>query len=298
EVLASLPTHQELIRTLFAYDLVGFQTDNDLRAFHDYVVREAKGKVNADGVVSAFGRKTRAGVFPIGIDADAFAELAESPESQRQLKRLRDSLQGRRMIIGVDRLDYTKGLVERLRAFEQLLETYPETRGQVSLMQIAPPSRIEVPEYGDIRRALEATAGHINGRFAEFDWVPIRYLNRPFSRRALSGVFRGSRIGLVTPLRDGMNLVAKEYVAAQDASDPGVLVLSRFAGAARQLDGAQIVNPYDLHAMAEALHRGLEMPLEERRERWSTMMEGLRRDDVTAWRNRFLSALRATRAGG
>ncbi len=296
EVLVSLPAHQELVRTLFAYDLIGFQTENDLRTFHDYVVNEAGGKVREDGVVSAFGRNTRAGVFPIGIDTEDFAELAETPEAKRQLARLRDSMHGRQLIIGVDRLDYTKGLVERLQAFEQMLETYPAARGRVSLMQIAPPSRIEVPEYSDIRRALETAAGHINGRFAEFDWVPIRYLNKRFSRRALSGALRGSRIGLVTPLRDGMNLVAKEYVAAQDASDPGVLVLSRFAGAARQMNGALIVNPYDLHAVAEALHRGLEMPREERRERWSAMMEGLRQDDVTAWRNRFVSALRAARA--
>ncbi len=201
------------------------------------------------------------------------------------------------MVIGVDRLDYTKGLVERLQAFEQMLETYPAMRGTVTMLQVAPPSRGEVPEYADIRRALETTAGHINGRFAEFDWVPIRYLNKPFSRRALSGLLRGSRVGLVTPLRDGMNLVAKEYVAAQDADDPGVLVLSQFAGAAHQLDAALIVNPYDMNAVAEALHLGLSMPVEERRERWSEMMDGLRSDDVTAWRNRFLGALGALGAG-
>ena len=296
EVLVALPSHQELIRTLFAYDLVGFQTDNDLIAFHDYVVREAGGKVGDDGTVRAFGRTTRAGVFPIGIDTDEFAALPLTPEVQRQTERLKASLQGRHMVIGVDRLDYTKGLVERLQAFEQMLETYPAMRGTVTMLQVAPPSRDEVPEYADIRRALEATAGHINGRFAEFDWVPIRYLNKSFSRRALSGLLRSSRVGLVTPLRDGMNLVAKEYVAAQDGDDPGVLVLSQFAGAAHQLDAALIVNPYDMNAVAEALHLALTMPVEERRERWSAMMEGLRSDDVAAWRNRFLSALDADRA--
>jgi len=293
EMLLALPTHGELVRALFAYDLIGFQTENDLRAFHDYVAEEAGGRVNGDGTVTAFGHTIRAEVFPIGIDTEDFAALARTPEAQRQMRRLANSLQGRQLVIGVDRLDYTKGLVDRVQAFERLLESYPEMRGRVSMMQIAPPSRSEVPEYADIRHSLEATAGHINGRFAEFDWVPIRYLNKAFSRRALSGLFRGSRIGMVTPLRDGMNLVAKEYVAAQDETDPGVLVLSRFAGAAHQMGAALIVNPYDLHDMAEALHRGLTMPLGERRERWETLMEGLRRDDVTAWRNRFLGTLAA-----
>ncbi len=296
EVLVALPSHQELMRTLFAYDLVGFQTDSDLRAFHDYVEREVGGNVSANGTVRAFGRSTRAAVFPIGIDTDEIAALPGTPEVQRQIKRFKDSLRGRDMVIGVDRLDYTKGLVERLQAFEQMLESYPAMRGGVSMLQIAPPSRGEVPEYADIRRALEAAAGHVNGRFAEFDWVPVRYLNRRFSRATLSGLYRGSRVGLVTPFRDGMNLVAKEYVAAQDADDPGVLVLSRFAGAAHQLDAAIIVNPYDTDAVAEALHLALTMPIDERRDRWSSMMEGLRRDDVAAWRNRFLSALGAHRA--
>ncbi|MFQ5785179.1 MAG: alpha,alpha-trehalose-phosphate synthase (UDP-forming) [Alphaproteobacteria bacterium] len=298
EALLALPTHREIVSALFAYDLVGFQTANDLRAFHDYVVHEAGGRLGADGEVSAFDRTIRAGVFPIGIDTEDFAAIAATAQAQRQIKRLADSLQGRKLIIGVDRLDYTKGLAERLQAFERLLETYPDARGRVSLMQIAPPSRIEVPEYADIRRALEATAGHINGRFAEFDWVPIRYLNKAFSRRALAGLYRASQIGLVTPFRDGMNLVAKEYLAAQAPDDPGVLVLSRFAGAARQLDAALIVNPYDMRAVAEALHDALAMPGDERRERWSALMAGLRRDDVTAWRNRFLDALGAARAAG
>ncbi|MCH7888840.1 MAG: alpha,alpha-trehalose-phosphate synthase (UDP-forming) [Proteobacteria bacterium] len=292
EVLVALPYHQELLRTLFAYDLVGFQTDGDLRAFHDYVEREVGGSVDPDGTVRAFGRTTRAGTFPIGIDTDDFAALPAKAEVQRQIKRLKSSMGDRQLVIGVDRLDYTKGLVERLQAFEQMLETYPAMRGAVSLLQIAPPTRGEVPEYADIRRALEAVAGHINGRFAEFDWVPIRYLNKSFSRRALAGLFRGSRVGMVTPLRDGMNLVAKEYVAAQDPDDPGVLVLSQFSGAARQLDAALIVNPYDSVGVAESLHLALTMPIEERIERWAALMEGLRRDDVAAWRNTYLDALR------
>ena len=181
--------------------------------------------------------------------------------------------------------------MERFHSFERLLETRPEYRGKVTLMQIAPPSRSEVPEYREIRRNLETEAGHINGRFADFDWTPIHYLNKSFKRHNLAGFFRVSRIGLVTPLRDGMNFVAKEYVAAQDSRDPGVLVLSRFAGAARELDAALLVNPFDYDAVADAMARGIEMPLEERRERWAAMMEKLRGNTLSTWRDNFLKAL-------
>ncbi|MEE8248023.1 MAG: trehalose-6-phosphate synthase, partial [Alphaproteobacteria bacterium] len=202
---------------------------------------------------------------------------------------------GRHLIIGVDRLDYTKGLPERLEAFQRLLQDHPENRSHVSLLQIAPPSRLDVPEYKDIRLRLETTAGHVNGKFAEVDWVPIRYINRYYSRRTLAGLFRTSRIGLVTPLRDGMNLVAKEYVAAQDEKDPGVLLLSRFAGAASQLGDALIVNPHDVAEVAAKLQQGLRMPLAERRQRWSAMMAEVRRSDVKSWRDDFLEALGAVR---
>jgi trehalose 6-phosphate synthase len=168
---------------------------------------------------------------------------------------------------------------------------FPEVRGRLTFMQIAPPTRSEVPEYSNIRRSLEEQAGHINGRFAEFDWTPIRYLNKSFAQRTLCGFLRAARIGYVTPMRDGMNLVAKEYVAAQDGADPGVLVLSCFAGAARELTDAVIVNPFDVDGMAEALHDALTMPLGERRERWQSMMAILRRNDITAWRENFVEAL-------
>ncbi|MBV8169962.1 MAG: trehalose-6-phosphate synthase, partial [Alphaproteobacteria bacterium] len=211
EVLLTLPTHRELVQALFAYDLVGFQAPSDLRAFRDYVMVEAGGRVFEDGRVSAFGRTIRADVFPIGIDADEFAALAQTPEADRTAARLLDSAGGD-VIIGVDRLDYSKGLIERFDALEALLTAYPDNRGRVSMLQIAPPSRSDVPEYIRLRRELEAAAGRINGRFAEFDWVPLRYLNRPFNRRVLAALYRASKIGLVTPFRDGMNLVAKEYV--------------------------------------------------------------------------------------
>jgi trehalose 6-phosphate synthase len=213
------------------------------------------------------------------------------------MRRLMDSIRDRSLIIGVDRIDYSKGLPARFAAYSHLLEHYPQTRGRTVLMQIAPPSRSDVPEYREIRRTLETAAGNINGRYAEFDWTPLRYLNKSFNHRILSGFYRAARIGLVTPFRDGMNLVAKEYVAAQQPEDPGMLVLSCFAGAVRELAEAIIVNPNDLEGMAEAIWQGLQMPIEERRERWAAMMATLRRNDINAWREGFIAALTAAGAG-
>ncbi len=294
EVFLALPNHEEIVRALCEYDLLGFQTEDYMRAFCDYIRAEAGGTVDDSGSVCVYGRRLRVGVFPIGIDTDAVAAFAEKAKDARQTKRLRQSLRGRDLIIGVDRLDYSKGLIQRMEAYEHLLKSYPAYRGHVVMLQIAPPSRTDVPEYVEIRHELEAAAGHVNGTYAEYDWVPARYLNRGYNRRTLVGFFRISRVGFVTPLRDGMNLVAKEFVAAQPSRDPGVLVLSRFAGAARELDGALIVNPYDVEAVGECLHRALSMPLAERRERWSAMFAYLRKHDVNMWRDSFLLALSET----
>jgi trehalose 6-phosphate synthase len=297
ELLRILPNHRELVAALCAYDLVGFQTAADLESFRDYLLRQGGGEDLGGGRLRAFGRTLQAGVFPIGIDVDAVAEQADAAEESRQMRRLTSSIRDRSLIIGVDRIDYSKGLPARFAAYSHLLEHYPQTRGRTVLMQIAPPSRSDVPEYREIRRDLEAAAGHINGRYAEFDWTPVRYLNKSFNHRILSGFYRAARIGLVTPFRDGMNLVAKEYVAAQRPDDPGMLVLSCFAGAVRELAEAIVVNPYDIEAMAEAICQGLQMPLEERRERWAAMMATLRRNDINAWRERFLAALTVAGAG-
>ena len=291
EVLRILPPHAKLMRALCSYDLVGFQTENDLSGFRDYITRCADGQVLASGEVAAFGRRLHAAAFPIGIDVDAIAEQAAESANGRQMNRLRESLGERALILGVDRLDYSKGLLQRFKACERLLEMFPETRGRVTYMQIAPPTRSEVPEYLHIRRSLEAAAGHINGRFAEFDWTPVRYLNKSFNQRTLTGFLRAARVALVTPLRDGMNLVAKEYVAAQDPTDPGVLVLSCLAGSARELEDAVLVNPLDIDGVAEAIHDALAMPLEERVARWDAMMATLRRNDITTWRDSFVAAL-------
>jgi trehalose 6-phosphate synthase len=295
EVLLALPNHMEIVRSLSVYDLVGFQTDRDLRAFLDYIEQEAGGKVGKDGTVSVFGRRFKAEAFPIQIDTDNVTEASREAINSRQTKRLKASLRGRDLIIGVDRLDYSKGLVTRMEAYELLLTNYPANRGQVTFLQIAPPSRSDVPEYVEIRQELEYAAGRINGAFAEFDWNPIRYLNKGFTRQTLTGFYRLGRVGLVTPLRDGMNLVAKEFVAAQDPKDPGVLVLSRFAGAARELNGALVVNPYDVEGVAEALQVALTLGLKERKERWNAMYEQLRTHDVHYWREQFLDSLAGVR---
>ena len=295
EVLATLPTHDVLVRALFSYDVVGFQTEGDRDCFFDYVVHEAKGRILGPDRVQAYGREIVASAFPIGIDAKTFTRYATTKEAGEHAARMQRVLANRLAILGVDRLDYSKGLPERFRAFERLLAGYPENRGRVSYIQIAPRSRADVQDYIDIRRELESLSGSINSEYSEFDWTPLRYINRSFSRRALAGLFRLARIGLVTPLRDGMNLVAKEFVAAQSSRDPGVLVLSRFAGAARHADGALIVNPYDIQGVADALQTALNMSLAERKARWRTLIEGVRRNDVAAWRESFLDRLYAIR---
>jgi trehalose 6-phosphate synthase len=291
EVLATLPVHQELVRSLFDYDLVGFQTGQDLRAFADYVEREAGGWLGTDGLLHAFGTSVHAGDFPISIDTRRVVAQAARAAGTRQAARLRESLSGAQLVIGVDRLDYTKGLVKRFTAVERLLDAHPQFRRTIVVLQIAPLTREDVPEYQQIRAELDGCIGRINGRFGEADHLPVRYLNRRFRQETLFGFYRASRVGMVTPLRDGMNLVAKEYVASQDPDDPGVLVLSRFAGAARELDAALIVNPFDVDQVADALDWALSMPLEERRERHEATIAQLKDHDVHAWREAFLSAL-------
>ena len=259
----------------------------------DYITVEANGKIGDGGAIEVHGRRTRAAAFPISTDPSTVAEYARKAEKSPAAQRLKRSVGERSLIIGVDRLDYSKGLINRMEAFSHLLERYPANRSQVVLLQIASPTREGVQEYDEIRHELEAISGHVNGAYADYDWVPIRYLNKGFTQRTLAGFFRLARVGLVTPLRDGMNLVAKEYVAAQSPRDPGVLVLSRFAGAAEELDGALIVNPYDTEGLADVLETALTMPAGERKERWRGMMQHLQRNDITAWRKGFVAALDA-----
>jgi trehalose 6-phosphate synthase len=291
ELLQAVPAHNWLVETLFQFDVIGFQTTIDLGNFRRFVTEHVGGKLLDDGRITAYGRTIIARSFPIGIDVDDFAAAARTPEAASQIERLNRRTIVRSHIIGVDRLDYTKGLPERFRAFRKLLELHPEHLKTVTLMQIAPPTRIEVEAYVNIRTELEQLSGAINGEFGDFDWTPVRYVHRSMSRDTLAALFRGSEVGLVTPLRDGMNLVAKEYIAAQNEEDPGVLILSKFAGAAEELEEALIVNPYNIDAMANAMQTALRMPIEERKERHAALLQRIKTHDVCFWRRSFLDVL-------
>ncbi len=293
-LLTALPYHRRLVQSMLAYDLIGFQTAQWLESFHHYVTREMGGTVDPDGIVHVDGRTVRTGAFPIGIDVAEFDQLKTSPDAIEAQKTIKASADGKKVIIGVDRLDYTKGLVERFEGYAHFLEENPDWQHKAFLLQIAPPSRGEVHTYETIRAELDGVSGRINGQFAHVDWVPIRYVNQGYPRAGLVGLYRGSDVALITPLLDGMNLVAKEYVAAQDPENPGVLILSKFAGAALQMTEALLVNPHSKDEISDALRTALTMPLDERKRRWQSLIDGVRRDDVHDWRRNFLDALAAT----
>jgi trehalose 6-phosphate synthase len=294
ETLRVLPTYSELVRDLTSYDVVGFQTRSDLGSFYSAVSHVfGADDIATQDLVTVGPHKVRCGVFPIGVDVDTVQHEAETARNSEAVRRMMDSLLGRKLVIGVDRLDYSKGLVERFSAYEQFLEAFPQNCGRITYLQIAPLSRKDVQGYGEIRNALEQAAGRTNGRFADTDWTPIRYLNRNFPHASLMGFLRAAHVGLVTPLRDGMNLVAKEYLAAQDPHDPGVLVLSNLAGAARELTAALQINPYDPQALAHALQTALTMSLGERRERHAQLMATLREHSIQTWTDNFVAALRS-----
>ncbi|MEO8307839.1 MAG: trehalose-6-phosphate synthase [Pseudomonadota bacterium] len=297
ELLRVLPEYGDLMGALLEYDLIGFQTSSDLEAFRAAVVHLwGSSALVSDDEICVGTRRLRAGVFPIGVDVDGIRAEAQRAQTSDACKRMARGMLGRKLMIGVDRLDYSKGLVERFRAYEQFLETHPENLGRVTFLQIAPLSRPDLHAYASIRSELDQTTGRINGRFADTDWTPIRYLNRNFPHDVLMAFMRIAPVGIVTPLRDGMNLVAKEFVAAQDPDDPGVLILSTLAGAARELTGALLVNPYDIRAMAHAIQHGFNMPLQERCARHAQMLQTLRRADITDWYCSFLAELVAAHA--
>jgi len=289
-LLSTLPEAKELVGAMAAYDVVGFHTDEWLQSFRDFAVFEMNARIEGD-TLHIGRRSVRMIVCPIGIDASEFRTLSQSDTARETYERMIRSANGRSMIVGVDRLDYSKGLEERFLGYERFLVEHPEERNEVFLLQIAPPSRAAVDSYQRIRATLEKLAGHINGAHADLDWVPIRYVNQGYPRDVLAGVFRASRIGLVTPLRDGMNLVAKEYVAAQDPEDPGVLILSRFTGAANQMTEALLVNPHSAEEISDAIRQALQMPKAERIRRWTALMDGVQKEDVIWWRRKFTDAL-------
>jgi trehalose 6-phosphate synthase len=291
EILTALPNHEWLIPQLTAYDLVGLQTENDATNLARYLENECGLQKRGEFLYQAADRTVRIGVFPIGIETSEFSRLARRSVRSPLVRNVMESLAGRALMIGVDRLDYSKGLAQRMDAFERFLAVYPDWRGKVTYLQITPKSRSEIQEYSGMERTISEAAGRINGAYGEAAWTPIRYVNRAYSRSALAGLYRSARVGLVTPLRDGMNLVAKEYIAAQDAADPGVLVLSRFAGAAAECTAALLVNPYDPETVATSIAHALSMPLEERRARHAALFRVISENDIHWWGEHFLTAL-------
>src|SRR6516164_9116951 len=275
------------------FNLVGVQTDRDADNLRRALMQELGAVARQADMLAAGGRSTCVKSFPIGIDASDFQELATHPRSNRIIRQTIAGLRSRKLIIGVDRLDYSKGIPQRMEAYERFLLNNPDQRGHVTYLQIAPTSRSEVPEYEALSRIVNETLGRINGSLGEPGWVPIQYVTSAYPRSLLAGLYRLARVALVTPMRDGMNLVAKEYVAAQDPLDPGVLILSKFAGAAQQLTAAIIVNPNDKAEVAEAIRDALQMGQQERVARWRSMIEPVRDRDVSWWAAAFLKELGA-----
>ena len=291
EVFRALPEHLWIARAMCGFSVIGFQSEQDRSNFTRYLVEDCKAVDHGDGTYEVFATTVKVEAYPIGIDASGFEAAATTDKAAEAAERIGRFLGGRSLVIGVDRMDYSKGLPERFEAVGRLFDDYPETHGKVSVTQIAPPSRSKVEEYKELRQRLDELAGRINGDYGDLDWIPLRYLARSYDREELAGLFRIARVALVTPLRDGMNLVCKEFVMAQDPDNPGVLVLSEFAGAAEQLKAALLVNPHDTGKLAETIHHALTMPLEERKERWEALRKIVTEQDVTWWRQNFLKDL-------
>ena len=289
-VISGVPHHRSLIEAMLAYDLIGFQTEQDCENFLSCAQSDLALTVHDGVVISRHGR-TRVAVFPIGIDPQKFARLAAKAVTHPDVSRLRRSLNGETLAIGVDRLDYSKGLISRIKAFDRMWTLRPELKRTASLLQIATLSRGAIEAYGNLQNDVAKLVSDVNGRHGEVDWTPIRYLNKGYGQAVLAGLYRTAQVGVVTPLQDGMNLVAKEYVAAQNPDNPGVLVLSKFAGAANELDTALLVNPHDIDGMARTIATALTMPLHERRMRWEAMMTKLRAGTIQQWFADFIGAL-------
>ncbi|MEL6798952.1 MAG: trehalose-6-phosphate synthase [Pseudomonadota bacterium] len=285
--LFALPQREEFTEWLAAYDLVGLQAERDVAALLELFRGESSGELMLDGAIQHRDGRFRVMSFPIGIDVDDFIAQADASDGAEKLGLRPDE----KLVIGVDRLDYSKGLVNRFEAFGAYLDAHAENRPPATFLQIAQPSRGALDAYQDIRTELEMTTGRLNGRYGKLDWTPIRYLCRSIPRQRIAGLYRRADVGLVTPLADGMNLVAKEYVAAQDAQNPGVLILSHFAGAAEQMSAALLVNPYDADEVAGAIDNALAMPLAERCARHAELMDDLRRRDIGWWTDAFLGQL-------
>jgi trehalose 6-phosphate synthase len=291
EILTALPDHEQLVPAMCHYDLVGFQTEIDAANFALYLRNECRIPSRDQYTYQTPERTVRIGIFPVGVETARLSRLARRAAQAPFVRNVMESLADQVMIIGVDRLDYSKGITLRIEAFDRFLSAHSDWRGKVTYLQITPRSRSEIQEYADIERQIDETAGRINGTYGEASWTPIRYVKRVHGRSALVGLYRSARVALVTPLRDGMNLVAKEYVSAQDPENPGVLILSRFAGAAVELEAALLVNPYDPESVGTAIAKALSMSLDERRTRYDAMFQVLLANDVRLWGERFLITL-------
>jgi len=303
DLFRRLPWKNEIIAGLLAYDLIGFQTLRDRRNFVNSAVAsfpevEVVARQRYHTLLRIGERSVRVGHYPISIDFAEFHEGARAREVEEAAWYLHENLGGRQLVLGIDRLDYTKGIPERFLAFERALEKYPELRKRISLLQVVVPSRTLVPDYQNLKESLDQLAGRINAQFAQEGWVPIHYVFRCLDRVQLLAHYRTSEIALITPLRDGMNLVAKEYCAASIDGN-GVLILSDFAGAADQMGKqALLVNPYDIDGTADAIHQAFTMGANERKRRMNRLQADLRRHDVHRWVERFLAAMRTGRRKG
>ncbi|HUG16190.1 MAG TPA: trehalose-6-phosphate synthase [Thermomicrobiales bacterium] len=294
DLFLKLPWRFEVLRGLMEFDVLGFQTARDTRNFV-HCVRTLLPNATVSGRRSSYvlqlpGNRTVVGSFPIGIDARDFEEGARSDDVLRAMQLSLDRLPNMKMILGIDRLDYTKGVPERLVAFQETLRAYPELQGCTTLIQVVVPSREDVPEYQILRSEVERLVGEVNGEFTQPGWVPIHYIYRPLDRTELLAYYRMSDVCVVTPLKDGMNLVSKEYCACNVEGD-GVLILSEFAGSAAQLHrGAIMVNPHDIEGTARAIHQAVTMPIDERRSRMRRLKSVVRRDDIFWWTDMYLRA--------
>ena len=295
DILQALPKNAETLGALAAFDLVGFQTENDTDNYGKYLETLGAAPSRDGRYFEIDGRRVQIDTFPVGIETGIYARAARAAAHTPFITEMLDSLGGRKLLLGVDRLDYSKGIVQRMQAFEHLLAERPQWRGKATFLQITPKSREQASGYKEMEDTVTGLVGHINGQYGEAAWTPIRYVNRSYSRKQLAGVYRCAQAALVTPLRDGMNLVAKEYVAAQDETDPGVLILSQFAGAVAELDGALIVNPHEREAVSAAIERALSMPLDERRARHARMFERIADHDVSRWASAFIQRLAEAR---
>lgn len=290
DLVRCIPDHHWLITSMLNYDLIGFQTENDLRNFHHYVTHHTDARVLEESSYFYKGRIVKTGVFPIGIDPKEISELLLSERSKALAIKYQHHFTSD-LIIGVDRLDYSKGLPHRIHSIRNFFQLYPEMKTKISLLQIAAPSREKITAYEKLSEQMDYLTGKINGDLGDLYWSPVYYIHHNVKREDLPILYRISKVGLVTPLCDGMNLVAKEYVAAQDPEDPGVLILSEFTGAAQQFKDALLVNPYDIDASSRAIHQALTMPVEERKKRYQSLMKCVVNEDIHWWCETFLAAL-------